>query len=186
MPLDCTTPCVIPEITLNADCKDKAGIKSLYWAAVSDIDLDASAANVAAGVLSAWVMQATAVFKKIEFERQSGFYTATYTEDADAYDVLIQMIMNGKDEVRTEALRKALGCCRVVVHTVDYSCAQRVFGLEWDGTSLYPCLKPLRIVRHLDASGQKGTDLARDEMDIGGLQDGPALFSSMDESAIPV
>lgn len=154
----------------------------MYWVNISDIDLAGTAANVTSGVLSAYVMLAAATFELIEFDRESAFYTFTYTDDADTYDILITAIFEGKDAARAEVLRAALGCCDIVVHTVDQSCVERVVGMEFQPISggtdtMIEAVRRLRIGRHLDASGQKGTDKARDEMDIIGLHQSTPLYS---------
>ena len=186
MPLNCENPCALADYTASG-CTKSAGLKALFWALRSDIDLVATAANVSAGgVLSAWVMVGAAVFNRVYFEREQAFYTATFTEDADSYDVLIQLMSEGKAATRTQVLREALGCCDIVIHTFDNSCVERILGIDWDGTDLFEPVDGLHIGRHLDASGAKGSDKARDEFDIVGKQDTAPLFATVTIAAMPV
>ena len=184
--LNCEDPCALAEIPIST-CIKQAGLKALFWALVSDIDLEATKANINADYeLSAWVMEGAAVFNRIYFEREQAFYSATYTEDTDTYETLIQLMFEGKNAARTVALRNALGCCNIVIHTFDNSCVERVFGLEFDGTDLFSGLKPMRIGRHLDQSGQKGSSKSSDEIDIIGKQDMAPLFGTVTIAAMPV
>lgn len=167
-------PCELGNLTSNADnCGNKGGIASAYWAKYTDIDWTAMAGNAlnfnpTTLTILDYIMVAAATFKKLEFDIKQSFYNFTFTEDTDVYTQVITTVYEGKSNAQTTVFRKSLACCNIVLHIFDLNGLERVVGVEWDGSAFVKQLKTLRMVRHLDASGQQGQARARDEMDLGG------------------
>ena len=183
--------CELDDIETSNECKTRGGLSIVYWANYDDIDWETMAGNPAnfdpvTCTVLAYVMNGAAVFKKLTFERKQGFYDFTFTEDADVYEILVTMIFEGKSAVNSKAFRNAIGCCKIVLHIIDNNCIERVVGVEWNGTGFTQQAKTLRIVRHLDSSGQLGSSKARDEVDIGGESLYPPLYATVTEANIPV
>lgn len=183
--------CELGDISTSDECKTRGGLQTVYWANYKEIDWDAMATSavnfdpVTENILS-YAMVGGATFSKLTFERKQGFYDFTFTEDADVYDQLITMIFEGKSAVNSLAFKKAIGCCKIVLHIIDNNCIERVVGVEWNGTSFQPQARTLRIVRHLDSSGQLGSSKSRDEIDLGGESLSPPLYATVTEANVPV
>lgn len=187
----CVTSCELNDIAYDTSCSIKGGLKTVYWARYSEIDWVAMAASATnfdttnQKILS-YIMLGGAKFKKLTFDRKLSFYNFTFTSDADLYALLVTIIFEGKSSSNRNAFTKAIGCCDIVLHIFDNNCLERVAGVEWNGTSFEPQIKKLQIVRHLDASGQFGTDKGRDELDLGGESLTAPLFADVTEPNIPV
>lgn len=185
-------PCALGNLTTNDDnCGNKGGIAAAYWAKYSDIDWTAMAANVlnwnlATLTILDYIMVAAATFKKLEFDVKQSFYNFTFTEDTDVYTQVITAVFEGKSNAQTTVFRQALSCCNLVIHIFDLNGLERVVGVEWTGTAFTKQLKTVRIVRHLDASGQQGQARSRDEIDLGGESLRPPLYATVTQSGIPV
>lgn len=187
----CATSCEIDDIESSDECNIRGGLKTVYWAQYGDVDWETMAADPTAfdpvnQCILSYIMNDGATFKKLTFERKQGFYDFTYTEDADVYEQIITMIFEGKSKANRNAFCKAIGCCKIILHIFDNNCLERVVGVEWDGELFEPQVKTLRIVRHLDSSGQFGSSKARDEVDFGGESVCPPLFGQVGQTAIPV
>ena len=187
----CVTSCALNDIAYDTSCSIKGGVKTLYWARYSEIDWAAMAASATQfdqtnqKILS-YTMLGTAKFKKLTFDRKSGFYNFTFTSDADVYAILITLIFEGKSSGNRNAFAKAVGCCDIIAHIFDNNCLERVVGVEWNGTAFEPQISKLKVVRHLDASGQFGTDKARDELDLGGEALIAPLYAEVTEPNMPI
>ena len=186
----CVTSCELDDIGTNEDCNLRSGMKVAYWAKYSEIDwtaqllaLNFSSANQE--ILN-WVMLSSAVFKKLEFNRKTSTYSATYTSDAGTYATLATFVFDGKSRAARNAFAKAVACCKIILHIFDNNCTERVMGVDYDGNSFSPQVTALRITRHLDTGGVLGGDLARDEIDLGGEALYPPLFASVTEAEMPV
>lgn len=187
----CATTCELDDISEDDDCNNRGGLKTVYWTKYDNINWATMATdplkfNPTTQTILGFTMVASAVFTKLTFGRKQAFYNFTYTKDTDVYTQIITMIFNGKSVANRNALAKAVGCCKVIAAIYDNNCLSRVVGVEWNGDSFEPQITPLAITRHLDASGQFGTDKARDEIDLGGESLITPLYSTVLESAIPV
>lgn len=183
--------CSLDAITTSTDCKLRGGIRALYWTQYSNVDWATMVADplqfdpTNQEVLD-YTMVAAAVFTKVEFDRKNAFYDVTFTEDADVYAQLITMFFDGKDRARRNSLQAATLCCDIVAHVYDNNGTQRVFGVDYNGTSFDKQLTSLKVGRHLDSSGQLGQSKARDELDLSGEAFFAPLFADVDEASIPV
>lgn len=182
--------CDLGAITTNDDCASKGGIADAYWTKYNNVDWASMAANILMWnpttlLILDYTMVLTAVFKQLEFKVEDSTYDFTFTEEADAYDQLIKFVFEGKSNSQTTAFRKAVGCCKIVLHVIDVNGLERVVGVEWNGAAFVKQLKTLRVVRHLDTSGQLGSARARDEMDLGGKSVRPPLYATVGASNIP-
>lgn len=187
----CVTTCELSDISYDTACNIKGGLKAAYWAKISDVDWAAIAANpllfdTTTQKLLGYTMLGGAVFHKLTFDRKQGFYNFTYTSDTDVYAQLITMIFEGKSITNRNNLVKAVSCCNLLIHLIDNNCQERIVGIEWNGTSFEPQISKLKITRHLDASGQFGTDKARDELDLGGESLTAPLYANVGETNIPI
>lgn len=184
-------PCVLGGFTSSDDCSSRGGLASAFWTKYDNIDwaamaIDADNFNPTTLLILAYIMEASQVFTKLEFKIEDSTYDFTYTEETDAYDQLIKFVFEGKSNTQALAFRKAVGCCKIVMHLIDVNGLERVVGVEWTGTEFVKQLKTLRVVRHLDTSGQLGQSRARDEMDLGGKSIRAPLFSTVTSANIPV
>lgn len=187
----CVTTCATADITSSDECNLRGGMKTVYWCQYADIDWATMAADplqfsTANQEILGYTMVGGAVFNKLTFDRKQGTYSFTYTEDAGVYEQVITMIFEGKSRDIRNAFAGAVGCCKLICHIFDNNCLERVVGVEWDGSTFEPQVKTLRMTRHADESGEFGTSVARDEMDIGGESITPPLFASVGETNIPV
>lgn len=186
-----TVACELGAITTSDDCGNKGGIADAYWTKYDNVDWATMAGNVlnfnpTSLLILDYVMNGSEVFTQLEFRVEDSTYDFTFTEDTDAYDQLIKFVFEGKSNAQTTAFRKAVGCCKMVIHLIDINGLERVVGVEWNGTAFIKQLKTLRMVRHLDTSGQLGQSRSRDEMDLGGKSVRPPLFATVGASNIPV
>jgi hypothetical protein len=184
-------PCVLGAITTDDDCGSKGGIADAYWTKYDNVAWSTMAGNVlnfdpTSLLILDYVMTASNVFTQLEFKVEDSTYDFTFTEEADAYDQLIKFVFEGKSNAQTTAFRKAVGCCKILLHIIDVNGLERVVGVEWNGTAFVKQLKTLRVVRHLDTSGQLGQSRARDEMDLGGKSVRPPLYATVGAANIPV
>lgn len=184
-------PCDLGGITTNDDCGNKGGLADAYWTKYDSVNWASMAGNPlnfnpTTLLILDYVMNGTEVFTQLEFKVEDSTYDFTFTEEADAYDQLIKFVFEGKSNAQTTAFRKAVGCCKMIIHLIDVNGLERVVGVEWNGTAFIKQLKTLRMVRHLDTSGQLGQSRARDEMDLGGKSVRPPLYATVGASNIPV
>lgn len=183
--------CALNTIAESSTCNDRPGVRAAYWANYSDIDWDTMAGDpldfdTTNQEILDYVMLSSAVFYKVNFERKGAFADFTYTRDQDFYNILVTLIMKGKDMDRRNSLTSAIPCCNVVLHLYMNDGTQRVVGVEWTGDAFQTMLTKLSIVRHLDSTGQVGTSRSRDEVDLGGESTYAPLFASVAESALPL
>lgn len=184
-------PCVLGAITTNDDCSSKGGLADAYWTKYDNVDWASMVGNPlnftpATLLILDYIMNGAEVFTQLEFKVEDSTYDFTFTEEADAYDQLIKFVFEGKSNAQTTAFRKAVGCCKIVLHIIDVNGLERVVGVEYNGTTFIKQLKTLRVVRHLDTSGQLGQSRARDEMDLGGKSVRPSLYATVGAANIPV
>lgn len=194
----CVTSCALTAISYDTSCSIRGGMKTVYWARYSDIDWTLMTSNIdnagptivsfdsVTKQFKKWYMVSGKKFAKLSFERKQGFYNFTFTEDTDVYTQIITMIFEGKSNANKNAFASAIGCCDIIAIIVDNNCLSRVVGVEYNGSTFEKQLKALKITRHLDASGQFGTDKARDEIDLGGESLTGPSYSLIAEADIPV
>lgn len=183
--------CNLSGISTSDDCGNKGGLADAYWTKYDSVDWPSMEINPlnfdpVTLIIIDYLMVAAATFTHLSFKVEDSTYDFTFTEDADAYDQLIKFVFEGKSNAQTTAFRKAVGCCKMVLHLIDVNGLERVVGVEWNGTKFIPQLKTLRMVRHLDTSGQLGQSRARDEMDLGGKSIRPPLYATVGAANIPV
>lgn len=183
--------CNLGAITTNDDCGNKGGLADAYWTKYDSVNWASMASNVlnfnpTSLLILDYIMNGSDVFTRLEFKVEDSTYDFTFTEDTDSYDQLIKFVFEGKSNAQTTAFRKAVGCCKMIIHLIDVNGLERVVGVEWNGTAFIKQLKTLRMVRHLDTSGQLGQSRARDEMDLGGKSVRPPLYATVGASNIPV
>ncbi len=191
----CVTTCALSDIAYDSSCSIKGGLRTVYWARYSDIDWPAILAphappalptfDVPTQTVLGYIMIGNAKFNKLTFDRKSSFYNFTFTSDAELYSILMTIIFEGKSAANRQAFTNAVSCCDIVAHIFDNNCKERIIGVEYNGTSFEPQITKLRITRHLDSSGQFGTDKARDELDLGGESLTTPLFANVGELNIP-
>lgn len=184
-------PCVLGAITTNDDCSSKGGIADAFWTKYDSVDFATMAGNAlkfnpTTMIILGYTMLSSAVFTRLEFKVEDSTYDFTFTEDTDSYDQVIKFVFEGKSSAQTLAFRKAVGCCKILLHVIDVNGLERVVGVEWTGTAFTKQLKTLRVIRHLDTSGQLGQSRARDEMDLGGKSVRPPLYATVTSALIPV
>ena len=168
-----SVPCELSNLTSGEACEQSGGIAIAYWAQYSDIDWAAMVADTAkwdAATLTVkgYTMISGKVFKKIEFERKTPQYSFTYTNEQQFYAQVINMVLEGQSISQSTAIRKAIGCCNLVLHIIDNNGRHRVVGVEYTGSVFVKQLTGLRIGRHLDTSGQLSQTKSRDELDLTG------------------
>ena len=183
--------CGLDTITKPQNCNDRGGIRALYWVERSQVDFDAMLADAtkfdpANQQILGYTMQAGAVFNKVEFERKEAFYSFGYTDELDAYNLLITLGFKGKSLARRNSLQKAIGCCDVYVHIYGNDGTQRTVGSDYNGEVFDPIVDALHITRHDDAGGQLGTSRSTDSLDLGGEAFFAPMFANVPESAIPL
>lgn len=185
--MSCTTICTLAAIERSSACKNKGGIKVAYWTQYGEIDWAAMAADPlqfdpTTQTILQYTMVGAGVFYKLTFERKESFYTAEYTDDNGFYECTITAVVEGGGVGLRNAFAGAIGCCEIVVHVIDNNCDGWVFGAEWDGVTFNVSLRSFRFGRHLQASGQLGTDKARNEYDLIGEQETPPLYSDITQA----
>jgi len=183
--------CALDDIPVVVGCRDRGGIREFYWTDVANVDWDAMEAdatkfNQTNQEILGYVMEASSVFNKVEFDAKAAFYDFTFTRDSDVYALLISAIFAGKDRDRRNKLVRAIECCRILVHIVSNTGVQRVVGIEWTGDNFVQTVTPLAIGRHLDSSGQLGQSKGRDEIDLTGESFKAPLFANVPLSSIPL
>lgn len=183
--------CALDSVQNPIDCRDRGGIKSAYWTQFQNIDWaamlsDETKFDTNTHEVLEWVMQDGGVFSKLTFERKLSFYENTYTRETDVYALLLTMVFKGKDAARRLSFQKAIQCCEIIVHVIENTGKQRVFGVDYDGNTIESIVDYFQIGRHLDAGGQLGTSTARDEIDLTGESFFAPLFAQVDEASIPL
>ncbi|MEL6141242.1 MAG: hypothetical protein AAFU67_06460 [Bacteroidota bacterium] len=183
--------CALDGILNDNTCNKSKGVKAVYWVERTSINWDGMLADsncfdqVNQQIL-AYKMLGGATFSQIEFQRRTAQFDATYTSDTGAYDILLQMIIEGKSCARRNALNAAIKCCDIYLHVYLNNGDERVIGIEWDGEAFDAPLTLLAITRHLDSYGVFDGDDPRDELDIGGSQFTTPLCASVSRTALPL
>lgn len=191
----CTVTATLGNLGQSPDCNLRGGLKTIKWIENQHIDWDEMTTNTANANVNvdgeviqfAYTGSETdASWHTLTFERKLGSYNFTFTEDADVYEQLITVTFEGKSKADREIFLNALSVCKIVAVVYDNNCQARLIGVDYDGTFTEQ-IKSLRIVRHLDASGEFGTSKARDEMDLGGESLFPPMYvntTSIPETAL--
>ena len=179
----CSTTCETNDITTNNGCI-RGGMAICYYCKYDEVDWTATKSSyvAATNILSAFTMVGAAVFKKLKFQKKSGTYNFEYTSDTDTYDLLISMVFEGKTAATGKAFCSLIACCQLVIVIIDNNCEGRVTGVEWNGTDFVEPIVDMKVTRHLDTSGEFGTDKPRDEVDFGGESLCPPIFHDIDQS----
>lgn len=182
-------PCVVnttfKNITTSKGC-DKGGVRYVYPFKVTDLDLDAmTLAYVAADrTVPTLIFNTGFVEPSILVPApRTAQGNATYTNTASEYDVLFQLVFEGTSKTNSVAITELIGCCDLGWVAYDSNCNMRIYGIEWDGAELVASSSRFEVVRHLEATGVKGGDGSRDELDLGGQQDGSALYLDLTNAA---
>jgi hypothetical protein len=183
--------CGLPAITKPASCKASGGIKRVYWTLFSAVNwaamlADEDAFNPTTQVILEFEMNTGGTWKRLDFEKKQGSYSAEYTEDTDSYALNIPLVFEGKENARKNALTQALRCCDIVALVIGNNGEQRVFGVDFDGDFFDTISERLKVGRHLDTSGVLGTDKARDEVDLTGEALFAPLFANVVEADLPL
>lgn len=184
-------PCSLGALSEPDECNARGGLSSAYWAKASDIDWTAMAAsatnfNPTTQTILDYIMVGSAVFKPIQFNRKGGTYNFTWTQETQSYEQLIPFIFEGKTNTNRLAIQNAVSCCKIILHLFDNNGLERVIGIEWNGYKFVSQVVNLRVVRHLDASGNLSGEKGREELDLGGESTFPPLYATVGETNIPV
>jgi len=189
----CLTPCVLGSpSTSTGTCGDKGGVRRLYWAKFTDIDwatMQTTSADfdTATHEIKAFVMLSSAVFKKVNLDQKLGEAEAVYSEADGFYKNTIKASFMGQSAANRKIFFDALGCRNLVVISVGNNGNMRIYGVDYDLTTLGKILTPLYIGTHGDYTGTLGGNAkSRDEITIEGESFTAPLFLNMLESAIPV
>lgn len=179
--------------TASAGCSTRGGMNVGYWAKYSDIDWVAMATgqtpqfNSTTKQISGFTMIGNTFFTKVEHDKKLGSYEAIYTEADGFYKNSLKLFFIGKSNANREVFSHAISCCDIVYITIGNDGTIRIFGADFNGTSITQLLTPLKIARHGDYGGQLGqSDKARDEVDLEGESLNAPFFGTFAESAIPV
>ena len=164
--------CELNVITTQGSC-DNGGIKKCYYAKNTDIDWSTMADaplswDADTYTISTFTMLGGAVFKTLTNAKRGGKYDFVYTQDAAVYDIMINLIFEGKSSVTSLNFTKLITCCNLCLVIMTNNGLGRVVGKEWDGDAFDDLVDNLRLDRHGDFGGELGGDKARDEMDIKG------------------
>lgn len=162
----CIFTCDPQDIVTGTECNTRGGLRCAYYARREDIDWDATAANYdpATNLVSGFVMLGGATFKRLEFNRKVGSYTATYTRDNGYYEVNINLLFDGKSATRSKAICDSLNCCDLVMVLFDNNCQGRLIGVDWDGTAFDAPVEGLHISDDEDNYGAFGGDVPQDSI----------------------
>lgn len=184
-------PCSLDAISEPDDCNTRGGLSSAYWVKASDIDWNAMESDPTSfdpteQKILGYIMVGAAVFTPIKFNRKGGSYSFTWTDETQSYEQLIPMIFEGKDSANRVAIQNAISCCKIILHLFDNNGLERVVGIEWNGSKFVPQVRNLRVVRHLDASGNLSGEKGREELDLGGESTFAPLYAEVGEANMPV
>jgi len=169
--------CGLGEIATSQECSLIGSLQRAAWANFEDLDWDAIAdTQITGNIIDDVTMNGAAVFNELRIEKELSFYQSEYTADNRYYDTLATLVFNGKSAENAAVFTEAIRCCNIVLFLWDNNAKGRVLGVDLVGDVLDTPLRPLRIVRHLDAGGQLGTDEPRDEIDLQSWNLGTALF----------
>ncbi len=183
--------CALDEILNPAICNGRGGIARIAWFDVGSVDWDAMAVDPLKfdplnQTILGYTMTAGATMKQITFERKSAYYEFTYTDETGVYTDFLTFNFRGKDAARRNKLMSAIQCCNIGIHIYGNGGEQRVFGIDWNGEDFLGLLEQGRLLRHLDAGGQLGTSVARDEIDLGGESLFAPLFANVPFASLPL
>ena len=183
--------CATPEILNPTTCNDRGGFYAAGWTTYEAVDWAAMAADNSkfdqtTATLLDYTMQTGGVFNILTSKAKDAYYEATFTSENDYWELLVAQIFEGKDVARTNAFNQAIQCCQLILHLFANNGKDRVFGVDWNGTSFQPTLEPLRVGRVLDAGGQIGSNKARDEMDLTGQSLFAPIHSTMAYANLPL
>lgn len=184
-------PCSLDAIEEPDECNTRGGLASAYWAKQSDIDWETMASDPllfdpATQKILGYSMVGAATFTQVQFNRKGGTYNFTWTSETQSYQQLIPLLFEGKSNANRLAIQNAVSCCKVVLHLFDNNGLERVVGIEWNGSKFITQVVNLKVVRHLDASGNLSGEKGRDELDLGGESAYAPLFAEVTEANIPL
>lgn len=181
----CTTNSETATIETNEDCGNKGGGTILFYTHKSNIDLDATYAASTdddnGTIINSFVMNGGATWSTLKPQKKSLKYDLTYTSDSQTYDILVAMIFEGKSAANSKAFCKLINGCGYVMVFYDKNCSNgRVLGIEESGGTFDTSSEELKVVRHLDSSGEVAGSPPRDEIDFGGESDCPSPYLSIE------
>jgi len=165
--------CELDGIGIPTTCTKKKGVRRVFAAQSSLIDwaamlADAEKFSADDEQVLGYTYLTGGKHVELNFERKSGQFDSTFTRDTGAYDVVFQMIVEGKDRTRTNSLKRMAACCDLTLHFYMADGTQRVVGIDYDGAAFDRPLDKVQISRHLDSSGVFDGDESRDEIDFSG------------------
>jgi hypothetical protein len=172
----CAYACTLDDLETDDSCNTSGGIQEAYWCQYGDIDWAATVAAVAPDqlfnptteVLTGFIMEGAAVWKKISPERKTSQYTFTFGEDTAVYEQEIVINFEGGSAAFRLKIKNSFKCCNLVLLIVDNNCNQRLVGVEWNGTAFIKQVKTLRFGTHVDRSGELGTSKAGNDITLVG------------------
>jgi len=176
--------CALEGFGTSDTCNKKKGVRRVFAAQGSLIDWEAMLAdptkfNPATEQIIDYAYKTGGEHVELTFERKSGQFDATYTRDTGFYDVILQMILNGKDLTRTNAIKRMIACCDLSLHIFMADGTQRVLGIDYDGEAFDKPLMKFEISRHLDSAGALEGDESRDELDFNGQLEFAPLYANV-------
>lgn len=183
--IDCTSPATLTGYTGVDACYQAGGVQALYFTEYDSVNW--SSCTISSDVLTAYVMNSGGVFVKVNTDPRNTFYNATYSNEAEVYDILLTGWFKTNTTAQRDSLFSMFGKC-LVCHMILNNCSERVIGVDLRGATAADfevAPLPLQVLRHLDSSGQVGQSKARLEVDWGCEQWNPPIFSTVGESSIP-
>ena len=175
---------VLEGLTTSDKCSKKKGVKAAYAASGSLIDWafmqnDGTYFDQTTQQILKYKYLPGGGHVKMDFDRKSGIFNSTYTRDTGYFDTIFQMVMLGKDRVRTNAIKQYIVNCDLALHLYMNDGTQRVLGIDWDGEAFDKPILKFEVDRVLDTHGELEGDDPRDEIDFGGQLLYPALYANV-------
>lgn len=168
----CAYSCVLDNLETEDACNLSGGLQEAYWCQFNDVDWAGTVAaagpaqlfNPTTEILTGFIMNGPAVWKKVSPERKTSQFTFTYGEDTQVYEQEIVINFEGGSAAFRLSLKKSITCCNLVMLVIDNNCNQRLVGVEWNGTAFIKQVKTLRFGTHVDRSGELGSTKAGNDV----------------------
>ena len=166
-------------------CAKKGGLNCAYYVCSDDVDWDATCDLVNATYpnyhLTGFVMIGGATWSATRFDKQSGSYSFDYAKDNSSFELIVNMIFNGKSEATTSVLCQLVQACNFTMALFDRNCKGRLVGRDYFQGQFQDLIEDFEVDTITDTSGEfDGTP--SDSITWSGTGEKPPLFLAMNKN----
>lgn len=174
--------CEVQDVVSNKTCATKGGLSCAFVTCLDNIDIEASSSLVTdtgtSCTMSGFVTTGGS-WSQIGFSKKSASYSFKYTKSEGSYELIVDMLFDGKDPENTKAFCKLVEACNFVMVLFDRNCNARVVGLDWVDDQLQELGDDFGINEHDDNSGSFEGDSPFDSLQWSGKGECAPLFLDM-------